>query len=519
MAARDLLDDKHIKEYKLPEGASEHELKDGGNLQLRVRRGVKGISYTWEFQYKLHGKKESIPLGSYPDVTIEAARFEADKHRPILAQGKSPKEALKDSAAVEHAKALATAHGETPTTLRELFERWASSYLKANRKDGGVEVRRTFEKHILSAGKEGRQLGDVRLDLFEVTHVTTMMDTIRDKGVQRTCGVALANLRQLINWAHTRKWMRHDPTKGLKASEWEKKKTVGDRVLKEKEIVQLIWRLRKSYLVHRWKHAILFILSVQTRAEETMLIKREHIDLKERTLTIPVPNQKQVQRKMYDHIIHLSDFSIVQLEALMSMPNTHTYLFPGEPSPGQAPGSSPAEPSTLTKAVYNLNGHVVSGRRCTSELLLKGGAWSPHDLRRSGSTLMGELGVSREIVELCINHHQDGPYHHAEKWSEMKKAWDLLGEKLTQLCAAPDPEPHYEAPKPKYQVFDATDPVHVSKRKSEEALKQQRKEARAAKAAAKAIDEARATKRSVAATRFKPKVKAATTDYGDSDLI
>jgi hypothetical protein len=33
-----------------------------------------------------------------------------------------------------------------------------------------------------------------------------------------------------------------------------------------------------------------------------------------------------------------------------------------------------------------------------------GGGWTPHDLRRTGATMMGELGVMGEGIERCLNH-------------------------------------------------------------------------------------------------------------------
>jgi integrase len=34
----------------------------------------------------------------------------------------------------------------------------------------------------------------------------------------------------------------------------------------------------------------------------------------------------------------------------------------------------------------------------------KTGAWTPHDLRRTGATLMQRLGVSLDIIDRCQNH-------------------------------------------------------------------------------------------------------------------
>nr|WP_315848158.1 integrase arm-type DNA-binding domain-containing protein [uncultured Rhodoferax sp.] len=519
MATRYRLSDKDVDSFNLNDDESDRELKDGGNLQLRVRRGSRGITKKWEFQYKLNGKRETIQLGSFPDVSLDEARELAVPHQKHLAVGKSPKAALEEDEAVKHAQAMAAVHGEEPTTVRELFERWDQDYLKVKHDDEGAYIRGIFERHILALGH-----GEVKLKLLKVSHVTAVLTTARNKGLKRTCSVMLSAYRQMVNWAFTREWLDKDPTRGLKASEYDDSEGVSERALSYQEITQLAHRLSKSYTSNKWKKAVNLILAAGSRIEETMLIKRANINLAARTILIPIPDQKQVQRKMYDHVIYLSDFALAQVEALLAMPNTHTFLFPGETKKGEVPGSVSADEQTLTKELAKLQGRDYKGRRSTDELLLTGGPFGSHDLRRTCATGMGEEGVPFEIAELCINHRTNDPYHHAEKRAQMERAWDVWGKKLEELYALPDPEPHYAAPRPKYLVFDTTDPLAVARRQAEETVKAQRKEERAAKAAAKAISKARKTRpnpKDPKATQFKPVKKKASSkmDFGDSDLI
>lgn len=75
--------------------------------------------------------------------------------------------------------------------------------------------------------------------------------------------------------------------------------------------------------------------------------------------------------------------------------------------------------------------------KATGTLLLSGGAWTPHDLRRSGATMMAELGVLSEIIERCLNHvemnRMKRTYQRHEYRSEQKTAWQLLGNRLEAL--------------------------------------------------------------------------------------
>lgn len=70
-------------------------------------------------------------------------------------------------------------------------------------------------------------------------------------------------------------------------------------------------------------------------------------------------------------------------------------------------------------------------------LLLPGGKWTPHDLRRTGATLMTMMGVLPEVAERCLNHTEENKvkriYQRHSYAREMADAWMLLGEHLNNL--------------------------------------------------------------------------------------
>ncbi|MGP6238783.1 tyrosine-type recombinase/integrase, partial [Pseudomonas aeruginosa] len=90
----------------------------------------------------------------------------------------------------------------------------------------------------------------------------------------------------------------------------------------------------------------------------------------------------------------------------------------------------------------------LTGRHHDDSLVLsKGtkGEWTPHDLRRTGATMMQELGMTLEIIDHCQNHLLGGSkvrrhYLHHEYAKEKAGAWGLLGEHIEVLLATSDPE-------------------------------------------------------------------------------
>ena len=82
---------------------------------------------------------------------------------------------------------------------------------------------------------------------------------------------------------------------------------------------------------------------------------------------------------------------------------------------------------------------IPGDARCkdNQSLMLVGGKWTPHDLRRTGATLMGGLGVAPDTIDKCLNHVEPNKikrtYQRQKLEAEQAKAWELLGERLELL--------------------------------------------------------------------------------------
>ena len=50
----------------------------------------------------------------------------------------------------------------------------------------------------------------------------------------------------------------------------------------------------------------------------------------------------------------------------------------------------------------------IKSSKDVDALVLPGGKWTPHDLRRTAATTMAELGALPDVVEKCLNHTEVG---------------------------------------------------------------------------------------------------------------
>jgi integrase len=71
-------------------------------------------------------------------------------------------------------------------------------------------------------------------------------------------------------------------------------------------------------------------------------------------------------------------------------------------------------------------------------LLLSGGTWTAHDLRRTLASRMGDLNIPPHVIEKGLNHSLGGllaVYQHQEYLPERKAAFEAWGASLDLLTA------------------------------------------------------------------------------------
>ncbi len=353
-------------------------------------------------------------------LTVPAARRLAEelKHG-VKHKGADPIED-KRKQAVERAKENAS-----KVLVMDLFDRWAATDL-INRKDKGSEACRMMKKDVLPF------IGDMAIKDVRKAHITEITDRLLQRQVNRMAKVVLSLIRQMFRFAVTRDLLEADPTAFIS------KKTIGganverDRVLTEEEIRELALRLPDANMADTSILAIWLTLATCCRIGELLRARWSHFDFKSRTWLVPAENSKNDR----EHTIYLSEFAYTHFTALYKTTGEGEWCFPA------SRGNGHICPKTITKQVADRQrkGNPHSNRsKKPNALLLSKGTWKPHDLRRTGATLMNALGVLPEVAERCLNHMEENKvkriYQRYGYGPEMKQAWELLGELLEKLTA------------------------------------------------------------------------------------
>jgi integrase len=424
--AENKLTDKALRALKPTD--REQTVGDGGGLWIRILPAAKGGTINFYYRFQANNKERRYNCGSYPDTTLADARRKRNTARELVEQGIDPVEQAAEAKASTEA-ALAAKRLEK--TVDGLFEDWERVYLKVHHKDDGAFARAAYELDVKPT------IGAMRAREVRLPHIIRVIDVLLDRKVRRKTNMVLSQMRQMFRHGLGRGIVDTDPTLGISKKQAGGKETPVERNLSEAEIKELDGKLNRSGLHPRMMAALRLILATGARVGEITKARWAEIDLANNTWTIPADNAKNGRL----HLIHLSDYALVQITTLKEY-RSNSYLLAGARTRPLADGSKPDLPlseKTITKAVHDrIRSVALKGRtKSTGALMLSGGEWSPHDLRRTMASRMGDLGVAPHVIERCLNHIQQGivgVYQRQEYLVERQAAFELWGRKLEAIA-------------------------------------------------------------------------------------
>jgi len=401
---------------------SEQLVKDGGGLFVRIRPLANGGGISFRLAYRFDGKLKWADLKA---KGLADARAERDVYKALLKTGVDPnlekklqKERVRQQQ-LDEQEALAKLKARV--TVRGLFILWRDTDL-INRKDV-KEVVRMFEKDVLPV------LGDLFVEDVRKGHISKITNSLKQRNVVHLARNTLKLMRQMFRFAVNNDVIDFDPTASLSIAQTTTKPTERDRVLSELEIRALARQLPDANLLKSTECAIWIALSTMCRIGELSKAKFSEIDFELKTWTIPEANSKNGKA----HTIYLSDFALAQFKLLKLIAKSETWIFPNRDN-----SSHVCEKSISIQIRGRQTTTILSNRSKDSQaLILTGGKWTPHDLRRTGATMMGNLLIQPDVIEKCLNHTEENKvkriYQRQELKAEQADAWRILGERAVLL--------------------------------------------------------------------------------------
>lgn len=393
-----MLSDTKLRNLKPRE--ADYKIADRDGLYVLV---TKAGSVSFRFNYRLHGRQETLVLGRYGSggLTLLEAREKLSEARKKLSMSESP--------------ARLKSRREQMIGEQEDFSIWASRWLeKYKMAESTRDMRRSVYLRDLA-----RPLG--KLLLPEITHseLRVLCDRIVERGAPATAVHAREIVMQVFEYARQRGIEVENPADKVVPSSIARF-VPRDRSLTPAEI-QLVYQfIEHVSCAAPLRLAIKLLLLTLLRKSELAEATWSEIDFGNALWTIPAARMK----RRNPHNVYLSSQALEILMALKICPGGSDYIFPSRYDPDQ-----PISQATLNRIVYAIEeqarGH---GRELAS--------FTVHDLRRTGSTLLHEAGFNSDWIEKCLAHEQRGVravYNKAEyatqrremlqQWADMVDGW------------------------------------------------------------------------------------------------
>lgn len=345
--------------------------------------------------------------------------------------------------------------------MADLFDEWIRDGV--SRQDGNTELIRSFKKDVLPL------IGKKPLRSLTEKDLLTVLRSVKARGLNRTVVIRSKDIGQMLRWGEKRKPWRTLMADGNPADLIDVSKLLDhdyeeqrDRLLSPDEIRELrdiFERLERDYealpagqkysgirpVNPRVQCAVWICLSTLCRIGELLKSEWRHVDLEKGTWFIPAEATKGHKGKRQDHHVFLSAFALEQFKRLHKETSDTPFCFPSKD------GENHVDTKTVSKLIgdrqcrFKNRSKPLAGRHHDDSLVLSNGIkgeWTPHDLRRTGATMMQELGVTLEIIDRCQNHLLGGSkvrrhYLHHDYAKEKTEAWGLLGERLEATLLTP----------------------------------------------------------------------------------
>jgi integrase len=371
----------------------------------------------FRLDYRLNGRRETLTLGRYgaSGLSLARAREKLIDARRAISEGRSPaQEKQREKRRLQEAKSFG-----------EFGERWLQ---EAKMADSTRAMRRSiFERDILPAFRN-RLLPEILPE-----DLRALCAKVKERGAPATAVHVRDIVKLVFAFAilHGEKVANPADEVGPASIATFVPK---DRSLSPAEIRIMLSQIEHVATLPTIRLGIKLILLSMVRKSELQDAVWDEVDFENAVWSIP----KERMKRSKAHNVYLSQQMLDIFIALKTCAGNSKYVLPSRYD-ADAP---------MSRATFNRITTAVVERAKKEGLPLE--SFTVHDLRRTGSTLLNELGFNSDWIEKCLAHEDGrssrGIYNKAEyehqrrhmmqEWSNLVDAW-VAGQKYTPTLYPP----------------------------------------------------------------------------------
>ena len=367
-----MLTEAECKNAICPPDKKQARFADSGGMYLQVSPAG---SKRWFLKYRVSGKEKQLALGSYPDVSLKAARLARDAAKLQKAEGYDPVQVRK----VEKLKAGRTQGDTFRVVALEWYKKQAPGWSESH----AGRMLRQLERDLFP------WIGERRMIDIHPMELLSTLQKVEERGALETADRALMLARQVWEyWLPTAEIQQRNITEGLKKRLTPYRGKSFAAIVEPKRFGDLM------RAIHAYKGGPIVRTALQLapllyqRPGNLRMMEWAEIDLDAALWTIPSMKMKRTKEEKENgeaHIVPLPVQAVSLLRNIQPLTGHGVYVFHGERSHDR-----PISDNSVRSALYALG----FGKEQT---------W--HGFRASARTmLVDELDLDPLAIEANLAH-------------------------------------------------------------------------------------------------------------------
>jgi integrase len=362
----------------------QQKLADGGGLYLLIHPN--GSKY-WRMDYRFGGKRKTLALGVYPDVSLSDARERREDARKLLANDTDPSAAKQDKKAAVVALTANSFEAVAREWLTKFSKNWTAAHAESNKSK--------LEKDVFP------WLGTRPIGEINAPELLTVLHRIENRGTLDTAHRINSICGQVFRYGIATGRAQRDPSADLKGAlpraRSRRYAAITDPI-KIGKLMRDIEGYAGTFIV---RCAFKLSTYVFLRPAELSLAEWAEIDLDKAEWRIPAGKMKMKAL----HIIPLPTQAVAILREIHPLSGKGQYVFPSVSS-----STKPMAKNTILSAIRSL-GYTPD-------------EMTAHGFRHMASTLLNEQGFNADAIERQLAHKASGVravYNAAEYLPERRR--------------------------------------------------------------------------------------------------
>ena len=400
-----MLTDTQIKQTKPKERG--YKVADSGGLYLFI--SVTGTK-SWRYDYRFHGRRETLTIGKYPAVSLKDARDLHAEAQKCLAKGKSP--------ALTKRREKFDAVAAAADSFHALAEQWFNSK-SAELSVSWRKTARAWLDNDIYPVLGTRSLGDILpADVLEV------MRRFEERGALNSAEKARSLMSQIFRFGIRNMRTDFDVAQAVRGAV-NVPRMKHHPTLNEQQLPDLLTKIKAYSGDPTTRLAFRLLLLTFVRKMELAKARWDEVYFKKAEWRIPAERMKMGE----PHVVPLSQQGLECFTLLRALAGSSVFVFPHRSDPRKHMG-----PSRLNDALR------IMGYQ---------GRFSPHGARALASTVLNEQGWRPDVIERQLAHTERNKvrasYNRAEYLEERRDMMQVWANYLDKLRIKADDAPILES--------------------------------------------------------------------------